>query len=146
MRFAQVGLGWESGVGLSGKNQILVDSWSGPRPIFPHQKRQTTTATCEPPERSSESVSQKNPSAITNRERKVSKNSCKHRLPQARCLLRPTLLPPLAARLRPVPPAGASPARAWPSSPGPPASVPPAVPAGSAERAKGYVQIGRAAC
>jgi len=70
MRLAQVGLG--SGVGLSGKKQKLVDSWSGPRPIFPHQKRQTTTATHETPERLYETVLQKNPSAVTDKERMVS--------------------------------------------------------------------------
>ena len=48
MRSAQVGLGF--GVGLSGTKQNLVDSWSGPRPNFPHQKRQTTTATLIPGE------------------------------------------------------------------------------------------------
>src|ERR1022692_2094065 len=96
MRFAQVGLGIRRRAIWKKPNscRFLVRSAS----YFPHQKRQTTTATCEPPERSSESVSQKNPSAITNRERMVSKNSCKHRLPQARCLLRPTLLP--SARLK----------------------------------------------
>lgn len=50
MRLAQVGLG--SGVGLSGLayiGTILVRSASK---IFLNQKRQTTTATCDPPERS----------------------------------------------------------------------------------------------
>src|ERR1035441_4085128 len=40
MRLAQVGLG--SGVGLSGKKQKLVDSWSGPRPIFPRSEEHTS--------------------------------------------------------------------------------------------------------
>src|ERR1700686_2910243 len=58
MRLAQVGVG--SGDGLPGLHKSLR-SWSGPRPNFPFQKRQTTTATCDPPERSSKPFYKKTP-------------------------------------------------------------------------------------
>ncbi len=48
MRLAH-GWAWDPASGYLEYNKISIDSWSGPRPIFPHQKRQTTTATHEIP-------------------------------------------------------------------------------------------------
>ncbi len=66
MRLA-LGWAWDPASGYLEYRKEIFDSWSGPRPIFPYQKRQTTTDTHEPLERSLETVSQKNPSAATNK-------------------------------------------------------------------------------
>jgi hypothetical protein len=60
----------------------------GPRPIFPRQKRQTTTATETPGENLIEAVHKK-PLCSNQQGKRTSKTCYKHRLPQARCL-RPT--------------------------------------------------------
>jgi len=65
MRLALVGLGF--GVGLS-----EFHSWSGPRPIFPFQKRQTTTATHEPGEIVGNRLIQKTLCSNQQRKRSVS--------------------------------------------------------------------------
>jgi hypothetical protein len=70
MRLAQVGLG--SGVGLSGILRHHIDSWSGPRPIFPLPETPDNYRNLQPPVRSFETVSQKNPSAATNSGEEVS--------------------------------------------------------------------------
>ena len=70
---------WSTILYQSVSDQVRVQSSST-------RNARQTTATCDPPERSYKAVGQKNPSAATNKERLVSKNYCKHRLPQARCL------------------------------------------------------------
>jgi len=93
MRLAQVGLG--SGVGLPGKylwDRFLVRSASY---MFPYQKRQTTTATTTPGEievQKRNRFYKKTPLLQPTVGEWVSEISCKHRLPQARCLFGPLFI------------------------------------------------------
>jgi hypothetical protein len=75
-------------------NCTHIHSRQGPRPLFPNRKCHRTIRYLRSPGEIDRSCCTKNPSAATNKGRIASETCCKHRLPQARCLLRLTLLPP----------------------------------------------------
>jgi hypothetical protein len=92
MRLAQVGLEIERrAIWLSFQS---VDSWSGPRPNFPYQKRQTTTATGDPRRERLRPSVQKKP-LCGNRQGKNSElKLMQTSAPASTLSLRLTLLPP----------------------------------------------------
>jgi hypothetical protein len=81
----RLALGWAGGMASGYLDSPLMshDSWPGPRPIFPRQKRQTTTDTETPGE--NYLMPLQKPLCSNQQEKRTSKTGCKHRLPQARC-------------------------------------------------------------